>query len=197
MCSKLFKSKASFIIGLFMISFSSYGNNLKNGCQIYGNENAKITIEEFADFQCRYCSRGSNIINEVIKNYPDTVKVIFRNLPLQFHTHSMAAAKMFSSACIQSPSLAYKFQNEIFQNQDKLEKQGEEFLYDTAEKIGINMDQLVDDMASNVVLDSIKNDKQLATQYNFTGTPSFKIGSELITGARPYNEIKKIIDKQL
>jgi protein-disulfide isomerase len=77
---------------------------------IAGLANAPVTIEEFADFECKYCVRGSNTTREVLKNYAGKVNLVFRNMPLPAHQNALIAAKAFSAVCLQSPSLAYSYQ---------------------------------------------------------------------------------------
>ena len=170
---------------------------VSGGCVIAGSGNAPLTIEEYADFECPYCARGSNTMKEVLKNYPGKIKLVFRNMPLPAHTNAYAAAKAFSAVCLQSPSLAYSFQKELFDNQDKLVVQGESFLYETAEKLGANVSQMKLDMNGETVTHSIAEDQKLADSHHFKGTPSFMIGTEPVTGSHPYDEIKKIVDQQL
>ncbi len=50
-----------------------------------GANDAKITIVEFSDFQCPYCSRAEPSVDEVMQKYPGKVKVVFRHFPLSFH----------------------------------------------------------------------------------------------------------------
>lgn len=174
-----------------------YAISSSGGCVIAGSTTAPIIIEEYADFECKYCVRGSKIMREVLKNYPGKIKLVFRNMPLPAHPNADAAAKAFSAVCLQSSSLAEAYQREIFDNQDKLITQGESFLYQTAEKLGADVSQMKVDMKSEIVAQSMAEDQRLADAHNFKGTPSFMIGTESIVGALPYVEIKKIIDKQL
>lgn len=167
------------------------------GCLIAGSENATLTIEEFADFECKYCAIGSKTMKEVLKNYPGKINLVFRNRPLPFHTKAMLAAKAMSAVCMQSTELAYSFQDELFDHQDLLIKEGVPFLYETAKKLGVNVAQMKMDMSSAAVAQSIAEDLQLADSYNMKGTPSFMIGTQALEGARSYDEFKKVIDKQL
>lgn len=168
-----------------------------NECVIAGSKDAAITIQEFADFECGYCAEGANTMKEILKNYPERVNLVFRNLPLPFHQNALIAAKAFSAVCLQSSSLAYSYQSELFDNQEKLANQGESYLYQLAEKVGVNVPKMKTDMNGEVVAKIISEDQQLAKAHNFRGTPSFLIGSEPVVGALPYEEIKKVIDKQL
>ena len=136
-------------------------------------------------------------MREVLKNYAGKINLVFRNMPLPFHQNALVAAKAFSAVCLQSPSLAYSYQKNLFDNQDKLVNQGEPFLYEVAEKLGVDVTRMKFDMNGEAVAKSIAEDRQFADSHNFKGTPSFMIGTEPIAGAFPYDEIKKIIDRQL
>lgn len=167
----------------------------KNGCTIAGSDNAPLVIEEFADFECQYCAKGSRLMAQALKEYGGKIKLIFRNKPLG--SEAMSAAKAMSAVCLQNPTLAYSFQEELFNNQERLKKEGESFLIEVAEKLGVNTNQMREDMASEQVRFTIEADEKRAEQLNIKGVPGFKIGSEMIFGAQPYEEMKKAIDRQL
>ena len=58
-----------------------------------GPENAPITIVEFSDFQCPFCSRANDTVDEVMKEYADKVRLVFRHFPLDFHKKAPKAAE--------------------------------------------------------------------------------------------------------
>ncbi|MCB0359145.1 MAG: thioredoxin domain-containing protein, partial [Bdellovibrionales bacterium] len=55
------------------------------GSPVRGNPDAPITIVEFSDFQCPFCQRGTETMDQLLKEYPDKVKIAFKHLPLPFH----------------------------------------------------------------------------------------------------------------
>ena len=60
-----------------------------------GPENAKVTVVEFSDFECPYCKRGADTVEQILKAYPNDVRVAFKNLPLPFHKNAgLIAEKM-------------------------------------------------------------------------------------------------------
>ena len=101
---------------------------------ILGPKDAAITIVEYSDFQCPYCSRGYQTINEVKKAYGDKVRIVFKHLPLDFHPLAMPAAKYFEAIAKQSTEKAYKFHDLVFENQGELGSKKEAFLKDMAKK---------------------------------------------------------------
>ena len=58
-----------------------------------GAANPKVTIVEFADFECPHCAEMKNILNDIIKTYPKDVAVVFKQFPLPHHTHAVGAAR--------------------------------------------------------------------------------------------------------
>lgn len=198
MGNSLLQLKKQLALGLFIASSVAFaGLNPNTGCVIAGPENAQLTIEEYVDFQCLYCVKGAKTMREVIKNYDGKVNLVLRNMPLPFHPLALVAAKAFTAVCMQSPDLAYAFQKELFDNQEKFGKEDEAFLYATAKKIGADSERMKAAMSSDEVAKSILADRRRAESHKFTGAPSFLIGSVPLTGSYPYEEIKKIIDTQL
>lgn len=164
---------------------------------IAGPAEAKVTIQEFADFECPYCDEGSRTIGEVIKQYPGKIRVIFRNFPLEFHKYSLVAAKYFAAVYLQKPELAYEWQKQVFENQKRLASEGILFLDEFANKFDLNIDQLKSDADGSVVKAMIERDKDIADQHKIKRTPSFLIGNKLLVGSVLIGEFKKIIDEQL
>ena len=182
---------------ILLIGVAHAGDKTSEGCVLAGPAQAPVTIEEYADLECGYCAKGAKTMRKVLRDYPGQVKLIFRNMPLPFHSAALVAAKALTAVCLQDSALAYAFQAEVFHHQRRLEREGESYLYETADQLGVDVDQMKTDMAGPVVAQSISDDQQLAAAHGFKGTPSFMIGNESIVGAVPYSEIKAAIDRQL
>src|SRR5690348_13474796 len=60
-------------------------------------ESPPVTIVEFSDFQCPFCSRANGTVDEVVKQYGDKVRLVFRHFPLSFHQDAPKAAQ--AAAC--------------------------------------------------------------------------------------------------
>lgn len=170
---------------------------IEDGRVIFGPKNAPITIVEYSDFQCPYCSRGYNTVKEVHKMYGDKVRVVFKHLPLDFHPMAMPAAKYFEAIALQDPKKAEKFHDEVFTNQTMLNQDGEKFLKAAAKKVGANLAKVEKDINAESVQKRIAADMEEAKKFEFSGTPGFLINGVSLRGAYPAPEFKKIIDKQL
>jgi protein-disulfide isomerase len=162
-----------------------------------GTKGAPIKIVEYSDFQCPYCRRGYATLREVMKAYPGKIEFMFKDLPLPMHPMSMPAAKRFEAIALQDPAKAYKYHNEVFENQDKLNSHGEKFLDEVAKKVGANVAQMHKDMNGDKVKQRIEADMAEAEKFGISGTPGFIVNGVSIRGAYPFETFKGIIDKKL
>ena len=84
----------------------------------HGPKNAKVTIYEFSDFQCPFCSKGADAMNQVKKEFGDKVRIVFKNLPLGFHQHAEVAARAAHAAGKQGKF--WEMHDVLFKNQRSL-----------------------------------------------------------------------------
>jgi protein-disulfide isomerase len=170
---------------------------IQEGRAVQGPASAPITIVEFSDFECPYCSRGYNTVKEVLKAYPEKVKFVFKHLPLDFHPKAMPAAKYFEALNRQGADKAYAYHDMLFENQDKLKAQGEAYMKEVAKKVGADMKKLEKDLADTALMDRINADVAEAQKFGISGTPGYVINGVSLKGAYPFSEFKSIIDRHL
>lgn len=164
---------------------------------VFGNKDAPVTIVEYSDFECPYCSRGFETIQQVKKHYGDKVRVIYKHLPLSFHPQAMPSARYFEAVARQNPEKAERFHDVIFSNQQRLTKEGESFLRETAKSLGLNLKTIDKDLKDKDLMKNIDADILEAGQFQITGTPGFIINGVSLRGAYPFNNFKSIIDQHL
>lgn len=163
----------------------------------FGPKDAKITIVEYSDFECPYCSKGHATIDEVLKAYPKDVRVIYKHLPLEFHPMAMPAARYFEAIAMQDHAKAEKFYNMVFENQGDLRAKKDAFLKDVAKKVGADLKRLEKDLKDEKITKIIDADMEEAKKFSFSGTPGFLINGVSLRGAYPFSEFKDIIDRHL
>ena len=59
----------------------------------FGKESAPITVVEFSDFQCPFCSRGAEVVHELKKKYGNKMHFAFKQFPLPMHKDARPAQK--------------------------------------------------------------------------------------------------------
>lgn len=159
---------------------------------VKGNPNAKITIIEFSDFQCPYCKRGKDVADEVLKAYPNDVKLVFKNFPLGFHKEAIPSAKAALAAHKQGKF--WEMHDALFNNQSKL---GSDLYLAQAKELGLNVEQFQKDMASPEIEAAVKADQAIGEKNGIQGTPGFFVGGVAVKGAYPIDHFKMIIDRLL
>jgi protein-disulfide isomerase len=159
-----------------------------------GTKDAPITIVEYSDFQCPFCSRGKDTVTQLMKKYPGKIRFIYKHLPLSFHPQAMISAQYFEAIALQSSSKAFEFHDLIFENQAKL-KLGEAYLTTLATKVGVNLVKLKKDINSKRVKDIIEEHKEEARSFNIQGTPGFIINGIPVRGAYPAEYFEQLISK--
>src|SRR5680860_739244 len=82
---------------------------------IRGNINAPITIVEYSDFQCPYCSRFHETMNQIIADYPEDVRWVFKHFPLD-SIHPLARKTAEASECAAEQGKFWEFSDEVYTN---------------------------------------------------------------------------------
>lgn len=163
-----------------------------NNAPVKGSPNAVITIVEFSDFQCPFCSRVVPTAEKILKEYEGKVRFAFRNNPLPFHKDAMPAAKAALAANEQGKFWA--MHDALFAGQKDL---SEAAILGMAKKIGLNAAKFKADWKSTKFDKQIQDDIEFAKKTGATGTPAFFINGVALKGARPFESFKEVIDKLL
>jgi protein-disulfide isomerase len=156
-----------------------------------GPANAKIVIQEFSDFQCPYCSRVNPTVAQVLKEYPKDVKVVWRNMPLAFHTDAPLAAEAAQEAFEQGGNKAFwKYHDKLFENQKSIKRPD---LEKYAQELGLDMAKFKAALDSNKHKGHVDKDMAAAKQAGVGGTPAFTINGYFVNGAQPFPAFNKLI----
>lgn len=159
---------------------------------VKGPDTAKITIIEFSDFQCPFCSKADETIKEVVAAYPDNVKLVFKNLPLPFHNEAEPAAVAALAAGEQGKF--WEMHDKLFSNQEGL---GTATYLAYAKELGLDVDKFTKDLTNERLKKQVKDDAELAGTLGVRGTPGFFVNGVQVRGARPFPYFKQIIDRLL
>ncbi|MFX3675491.1 MAG: DsbA family protein [bacterium] len=159
-----------------------------------GGADAKVTVVEFSDFQCPFCAKGAEIMNELKKKYGSKIKIAFKNYPLPFHTHAKDAAHAGLCVNEQKSEYFWKLHDLMFADQTKLSR---EDLKASAKKIGANSEEFDKCMSSNKFMAAIEADMEQGKDLGVQSTPTFFVNGQLINGAHPVETFSEIIDREL
>ncbi|MGB6906186.1 MAG: DsbA family protein [Methyloceanibacter sp.] len=152
---------------------------------VAGNPNGDVSVVEFFDYNCGYCRRA---LPDVVKlvNDDGKVRLVLKELPI-FGEDSEAAAKY---------ALAADKQGKYFEVHQKLMadpgKADKEKALRIAQELGLDMEQLEKDAASDETQKALDEAKELAQKLGLQGTPLYLIGDRIVPGAPDdlYDQLK-------
>ncbi len=157
-----------------------------------GPETALITIVQFADYQCPYCGKAQESIDQVMTNYEGKVKFVFRDFPLSFHDEATPAAA--AANCAGKQDKFWPYHGAIMKNQKAL---SEADLQKLAAENGLDIAKWDECRKDPAIVAEIEKDEADGAQAGVTGTPAFFINGIFLNGAQPYEKFKAIIDREL
>lgn len=171
---------------------------------LLGNAGAPLTLIEFSDYQCPFCSRFSReTLPRIKKEYVDTGKVryVFRDYPLPTHKEAPKAAE--AANCAGDQGKYWQMHNRLFEQQSKISLSD---LKNHAKDMGLNMEQFGQCLDSGKYIQEVQKDFQDGQKAGVGGTPTFFIGkttkdgkitSYPIRGAQPFEAFKTMIEEML
>lgn len=155
-----------------------------------------VTIVEFSDFQCPFCSRVNPSLDKVMENFGDKVRIVFKQNPLPFHKEAPAASKAALAA--QQQGKFWEMHDLLFENHKNWKGQDmDKVLKGYAQQLGLNMGKFNEYYDSDKGDKIIKEDQALAAKVGARGTPNFFINGVQLVGAKPYNAFESEIKKQI
>lgn len=146
-----------------------------------GDANAKVTVIEYADYQCPACGRYKDVFQGLVKDYPGQVKLIFRNFILPGHTDARAASGVALAA--ERQGKFWQVHSQLFERQTEWSGSGEkrtEIFEDIAKKAGLDLDKFRADLQSDDITKKIKFDMELGRAHNLNATPTLIINGKLV-----------------
>lgn len=160
----------------------------------FGPDSAPVTIVEFSDFQCPFCSRGAESVTQIKKKYGNKVRVAFRHFPLPMHPEARPASE--ASMCVheQNKDKFWPYHDLLFKNQNKLDN---ESLEKYAKDVGVNMEKFKECFGSKRYAQQVQDDLSYGEKLGVRSTPTFFINGQLVAGALPIESFSEIIDEEL
>jgi protein-disulfide isomerase len=163
---------------------------------VWGAPSAPVTLVEFSDLQCPFCSRAQPTIKALQAKYgPNQLRVVFKHEPLPFHENARPAAKVADAVLRQGGSPAFfAFLDLAFAEQSRL---GDEALSDWVLRVGLEPKVVLQRAELPETSDKIARDIALAEKIGVNGTPAFFINGAALTGAQPPESFIALINAEL
>lgn len=157
-----------------------------------GPATAPVTLVEFSDFQCPYCSRVQATMQQLKQSYGERLRIVFKQLPLAMHQHAVMAAE--ASLCAGQQARFWEMHEWLFANQQRIVPEGIK-----AAAVDLKLDQ----EAFSKCLDEkrfagkVQEDLKLAESLGINGTPAFLVNGRFLEGAQPFEAFQEVIEDEL
>mgnify|MGYP000860926104 CR=1 FL=1 len=155
-------------------------------------KNAKVTLIEYSDFECPFCSRHLPALEQALKEFPEDVRLVYRHYPLSaIHPEAQKAAEASECAAkIGGNDKFWQMHDQLFAKQQTL---GTQTYLDIAKAIGLNEGNFKTCLDSGEMAARVNNDTSEGSIAGVEGTPATFVNGQLISGAVPYAQLKAAI----
>jgi protein-disulfide isomerase len=155
---------------------------------VFGNPEGDVTVVEFFDYNCPYCKRAMSEVQGLLDVDRD-VRLVYREWPI-LSEGSVFAAKAALAAREQG-----KYEEFHWALMGMEQRAEEASVMRLAEEIGLDIEQLRNDMEAPKVQEHIDESMRLTQALGFNGTPSFVIGDDMVPGFVEQEQLEALVDK--
>ena len=165
------------------------------GAPSKGSANAPVVIQELADFECPFCARVETTLDEVAREYPGKVRLVWRDLTLPIHPNAALAAEAAREAKEQRGNDGFwAMHDRLLSGENTVSRAA---LDGYARAMGLDMAKWGAALDARAHAAIIEKDTRAAGEAGITGTPAFLIGDYFISGAQPFSKFRKLIERVL
>ncbi len=171
---------------------------LTDSDHVFGNEDAKITIVEYSDFDCPYCSKHHPTVEQVVNDNAGKVNWVYRHFPLR-SLHPLAARKAEASECVAQVAgndAFWKFTDDVFKG---VASETDDNLASIAQTAGADKTKFSECLTNGGGKAAVEEDEKSGLAAGVQGTPhSVIIGPDgegiPLSGALPAVQLQAVID---
>ena len=157
-----------------------------------GNDDAPVTLVEFADFQCPSCKNAHPMVEQLLTEYGDKIRYVFVDFPLANHQRAVPAS--IAARCADEQGMFWEFSDNLMVIAGNF---ADSDLYDRAAKLGLDADLFATCYQSGKYEELITAHQSWGQSLGVGATPTFLINDRLQVGSKPFEEMKQMIDKEI
>jgi protein-disulfide isomerase len=157
-----------------------------------GPANAPVTIVAFTDYQCPYCHRAQNTMDQILTQYAGKVRLVHRDFPLEGHPQAFPAAR--AAWCAGEQGKFWEYYKSLMSVSGDM---AEADLLGRAEGLKLDSAAFKTCAASDRHDAAIREGADAGARLGVTGTPGYFINGRMLTGAQPIEQFQQVIDSEL
>lgn len=163
------------------------------GDPVAGPPEAPVIIMEFSDFQCPFCERVQPTLKALLKEYPDSVRLVYRDFPIpQLHKEAKKAAE--AARCAAEQGKFWEYHDLLFANRTQ---QKDPDLKRYAADLKLDTDRFAQCFATGRYTKVVERGITDGKKVGVTGTPTFFVNGIPLVGAVPLEQFKALIDQEM
>lgn len=159
---------------------------------LMGDLDSPVTVIEFSDYECPYCSAVQKNVNALKKRYGNRVRFAYKHVPLSFHAKAPGAS--YAAMAAQEQGKFWEYSAALFAKQPAL---GDKLYVKIAEDLGLDIKAFNAYRASNEAKERLNQNMLDATVVGIRGTPFFLINGQALSGAQPLDRFVAAVEAAL
>lgn len=157
-----------------------------------GPAGALVTIYEWSDYECPYCRRAQEALRRLQGEFPDTVRLVFKDFPLRSHPRALPAAN--AARCAGAQSRYWEYHDLLFVAQPDFSRDD---LIGYARRLGLDVGPFIECVDTARFRDAVLADQREGREAGVRATPTFFINGRKIEGALPIDELREAVRQAL
>ena len=156
---------------------------------IRGPNDAPVTLVEYGDYECPYCGKAEPVVRELLDNFGDDLRYVWRHLPLNdVHPNAQNAAEAAEAAAAQGAF--WEMHEKLIHHQDRLGAPDPEGY---AAELALDVERFRDEMRRRVHAPRVAEDVSSADASGVSGTPGFFINGRRHRGAYDVETLSRLV----
>lgn len=159
---------------------------------VLGPKDARVTLVEFSDFQCPYCAVAVLKLNAILKAYPNDVRLIYKQFPLEMHSQAALAAAAALAA--QRQGKFWQLHDLMYLNRTHLSRQT---ILELAGTVGLDVKRFQQDWDSPAIKQAVARDQADGDKIGVDATPTIYIDGQRYNGDLDLDAIRPYLEKEI
>jgi protein-disulfide isomerase len=163
-----------------------------------GSSSTKVTLIEYADFQCPGCAIMHAIIKKLEADFKDNLRLVYRFFPLtNIHQNSLTSTQAAYAASLQGKF--WEMYDMIYENQDSWSNSSDakSIFVDYAKKLNLNLNKFNADIQSDSTKKFITDEQNKGLDLGINATPTIFMNGKQIQNPTTYEDFKKLIQDEI